>query len=89
MKRFYKDVAVKPEGGGLSVRLDGRPVRTPARAPLVLPTAPLGRAVAEEWRAQAAELDPRRMPLTGLANAAKQPSSGVGTGSPRRCRASR
>jgi len=69
MKRFYKTVAAEPEGDGLSIRLDGRPVRTPARALLVLPNATLGHAVAEEWRAQGEEIDPRSMPLTGLANA--------------------
>jgi chaperone required for assembly of F1-ATPase len=70
MKRFYKNVAAEPEGDGLSIRLDGRPVRTPARALLVLPTASLGTAVVQEWSAQGDEIDPRSMPLTGLANAA-------------------
>jgi len=69
MKRFYKTVSAEPEGDGLSIRLDGRPVRTPARALLVLPTVSLGHAVVEEWRAQSEEIDPRSMPLTGLANA--------------------
>ncbi len=67
MKRFYKEVAAEPDG---AIRLDGRPVRTPARATLVLPTPALAEAVAAEWRAQGDEIDPRAMPLTGLANAA-------------------
>jgi chaperone required for assembly of F1-ATPase len=50
--------------------LDGRPVRTPARAVLALPNAALAAAVAEEWAAQDETIDPRRMPLTGFANAA-------------------
>ncbi len=66
MKRFYKEVEV----AGGEVRLDGRPVKTPARRPLALPTEPLAEAVGEEWRAQAERVDPRSMPLTGLANAA-------------------
>jgi chaperone required for assembly of F1-ATPase len=66
VKRFYKDVTVA-DG---AILLDGRPVRTPVREKLVLPTAALAEAVAEEWRAQADEIDPRSMPLTGLANAA-------------------
>ena len=66
MKRFWKQVEV--EGGAVS--LDGRPVRTPGRAPLVLPTLQLAEAVAEEWRAVGDTLNPRAMPLTGLANAA-------------------
>ena len=52
------------------VMLDARPVRTPARRPLALPGAALAEAVAEEWRAVAEEIDPRAMPLTGIANAA-------------------
>ena len=67
MKRFWTEVAVDPAGG---IALDGRPVRTPARTPLILPTAALAQAVAAEWRAVAGEIDPRAMPLTGLANAA-------------------
>ena len=66
MKRFWKDVAV--EGG--QILLDGRAVRTPARAPLALPTAALAEAVAGEWRAVEEKIDPRAMPLTGFSNAA-------------------
>lgn len=67
MKRFYKDVFVSDDRG---ILLDGRPVKTPARAALALPNATLAEAVAEEWRAQGEEIDPRSMPFTGLANAA-------------------
>jgi chaperone required for assembly of F1-ATPase len=66
MKRFWTEVSVDADG----VRLDGRPVRTPGRAPLALPTRALGEAVADEWRAVGEMIDPRAMPLTGLANAA-------------------
>jgi len=66
MKRFWKEVTV--ENG--QVALDGKPVRTPDRAPLALPTPALAAAVAEEWRAVGETLDPRAMKLTGLANAA-------------------
>lgn len=66
MKRFWKDVTV--ENG--QVALDGKPVRTPGRAPLALPTHALAEAVAQEWRAVGETIDPRGMPLTGLANAA-------------------
>ena len=67
MKRFWKDVEVAPDCG---VLLDGRPVRTPGRVPLLLPTDALATAVADEWRGVGETLDPRSMPLTGLANAA-------------------
>lgn len=67
MKRFYTAVSTS---GTRGVLLDGRPVRTPARAFLELPTDALANAVAEEWRAQGEQIDPRSMPLTGLANVA-------------------
>ena len=70
MKRFWKSVAVEREDGGWTVKLDGKPLRTPARAPLVVPTESLAEAIAQEWRSGAEEIDPRAMPLTGLANAA-------------------
>ena len=66
MKRFWKTVTIVNG----AIELDGRPVRTPARAALTLPTPQLAEAVAEEWRSVGEELDPRAMPLTGLANAA-------------------
>lgn len=66
VRRFWKEVTV--EGG--EVALDGKPVRTPGRVPLKLPTPQLAEAVAQEWRAVGETIDPRAMPLTGLANAA-------------------
>lgn len=70
MKRFWKDVAAAAEGDGWGVTLDGKPLRTPARAALVVPSDALARAIAEEWRTAEATVDPRAMVLTGLANAA-------------------
>jgi chaperone required for assembly of F1-ATPase len=70
VKRFWRKVEVRPEEGGWGVCLDGRPVRTPARAALVVPGETLAQAIAEEWRAAPKTVDPRTMPLTGLANAA-------------------
>ncbi|MEJ7927861.1 ATP12 family protein [Sphingobium sp. AN641] len=70
MKRFYTDVSVTQGADGWSVALDGRPVRTPARALLALPNEALGQAVADEWRAQGDEILLESMPMTGLSNAA-------------------
>ena len=70
MKRFWKDVEAVPWGTGWTIELDGRPVRTPARALLQLPSEPLARAIAEEWRNARDTVEPRAMRLTGLANAA-------------------
>jgi chaperone required for assembly of F1-ATPase len=70
MKRFYKQVTTEAVDGGHAIRLDSRIVKTPARAQLAVPAGALARAIAAEWDAQAEEIDPRSMPLTGLANAA-------------------
>lgn len=67
MKRFYKTASV---GADNLVLLDGRPVKTPGRAPLAPPGASLAAAIADEWNEQGETIDPRAMPLTGLANAA-------------------
>jgi len=69
MKRFWKTVVIDDQRG---IRLDDRPVRTPGRVALALPTDALAQGVADEWRAigEGEEIDPRAMPLTGLSNAA-------------------
>ncbi|HST35088.1 MAG TPA: ATP12 family protein [Allosphingosinicella sp.] len=67
MRRFYKEAAADAER---RILLDGRPVKTPARTDLAPPTAALAEAIADEWNAQGPTIDPRAMPLTGLANAA-------------------
>jgi chaperone required for assembly of F1-ATPase len=67
VKRFYKEASV---GADREVLLDGRRVQTPGRVPLALPNARLAEAIADEWNAQRETIDPRFMPLTGLANAA-------------------
>jgi chaperone required for assembly of F1-ATPase len=70
-KRFYKSVSVAEHGpGDYRIRLDGRPLRTPAKAELAVPTAALARAIAAEWEAQGEHVDPMSMPLTRLANSA-------------------
>ncbi len=70
MKRFYKEVSVISRAEGHAIKLDGKPVRTPARALLAVHSLPLANAIAAEWETQADKIDPRTMPLTGLANAA-------------------
>jgi chaperone required for assembly of F1-ATPase len=71
VKRFWKTAQAVAEQGGWGVRLDERPLRTPGRALLLLlPNQALGEAIAEEWASAPESVDPRAMPLTGLANAA-------------------
>ncbi|WP_181701904.1 ATP12 family chaperone protein [Chthonobacter albigriseus] len=69
-KRFYKSAAVAPEAGGFAILLDGRPVRTPARNPLVVASERAAAAIAAEWEGQGTHIDPSVMPLTRLANSA-------------------
>lgn len=66
MKRFWKEATAE----GNIVLLDGKPVRTPKRHALELPTPALAEAIAAEWNGVGDELNPRALPLTGLANAA-------------------
>lgn len=68
--RFWTSAKVRPAGDGWEVVLDDRPLRTPGKRPLVLPTKALAEAVAAEWDAQAEVIDPNRMPLTRAANSA-------------------
>jgi chaperone required for assembly of F1-ATPase len=69
-KRFYKDVTVAEEPNGFAIKLDGRRVKTPAKTDLILPVQAAAEAIAEEWRAQREDIDPRTMPLTRLVNSA-------------------
>jgi chaperone required for assembly of F1-ATPase len=69
-KRFYTEVSIAPHEAGYALLLDGKPVRTPAKDHLVLPSAELAERVAAEWRAQTELIDPGTMPLTKLANSA-------------------
>lgn len=69
-KRFWSRAETAETEAGHAVLLDGRPLRTPAKAPLHLPTAALAAAVAGEWGAQGEIVDPLSMPLTRTANSA-------------------
>ncbi len=70
MKRFWKEAAVVAVEGGFGVTLDGRPLKTPARVTLAVPGRALAEAIATEWMEAGDTVDPRAMPMTGLANAA-------------------
>ncbi|SPH16530.1 hypothetical protein DEA8626_00039 [Defluviimonas aquaemixtae] len=69
-KRFWKEVAVEAEGKGFCVLLDARPVMSPAKAPLILPTRMMAEAMADEWRSVEGVIDPTDMPVTRAANSA-------------------
>ncbi|NCM95872.1 MAG: ATPase [Rhodobacterales bacterium] len=69
-KRFWQNARVEPCDGGFTVRLDARPVRTPAKAALVVPSLTMASAIAAEWQAQQGTIKPETMPVTRSANAA-------------------
>ena len=69
-KRFWTEANVVERGGGFSVDLDGRAVKTPYKQPLILPTRAMAQAVAAEWQAQTDKIDPTTMPATRAANSA-------------------
>lgn len=69
-KRFWTESAVVDAEGGYTVELDGRRVKTPAKAALILPTRSMAEEVAAEWDAQQDVIDPTAMPFTRSANAA-------------------
>lgn len=69
-RRFWKAAHIRAAEDGWEVLLDDRPLRTPGKQPLILPTEPLARAIADEWDAQTDVIDPLSMPLTRAANSA-------------------
>ncbi len=70
MKRFHKNAEVVLRSQGYGVALDGKPVKTPAKYDLTVPSAALGEAIATEWNAQNSDVGPAERPLTQIANAA-------------------
>ena len=69
-KRFWSSVTVTETGGGFGVALDHKPVNTPSKTPLIVPTRGLAELIASEWGAQQGKVDPRTMPATRAANSA-------------------
>ncbi|PKQ12357.1 MAG: ATPase [Alphaproteobacteria bacterium HGW-Alphaproteobacteria-1] len=67
-KRFWKEARAVEGAPGYGVELDGRPVRTPAKAALVVPTRALAQGIAAEWAAQEGVIRPATMPMTRAAN---------------------
>jgi len=67
MKRVYKSVSTDSAANGFLVRLDGRELKSPAKASIILPTRALADAIAAEWNAQETDIQPDSMPLMQLA----------------------
>ncbi|MEM9270979.1 MAG: ATP12 family protein [Pseudomonadota bacterium] len=69
-KRFWSSAQMVKLEDGYGVELDGRSVRTPAKAMLCVPVAAWATGIAQEWEAQVDTIDPTSMPLTQMANVA-------------------
>ncbi|MBP7243012.1 ATP12 family chaperone protein [Amaricoccus sp.] len=69
-RRFWTDVAVAEEPDGFGVRLDGKPLMTPAGRRLAAPTRAAAEAVAQEWSAVEGAVRPEAMPYTRAVNVA-------------------
>lgn len=70
-KRFYARAAAAATGdGAFRIELDGRPLRTPGKAPFIVPARGLAEAIAAEWDGQGERIDPVSMPVTRLVNSA-------------------
>jgi len=67
MKRFYQMAEPAKRAGGYAIILDGKPIKTPGRRDLLVPSEALAAAIAEEWNAQATEVRAAKMPLTRFA----------------------
>jgi chaperone required for assembly of F1-ATPase len=70
MKRFYKTAEARQTDNGWTVVLDGRPIRTPAKAPFKAPNAAVAEAAAGEWYGQEGTIKPSTMPITRSVNTA-------------------
>jgi chaperone required for assembly of F1-ATPase len=69
-KRFYSEVNVAGQDDHWAIHLDGRPLRTPDKRQLVLPTKELAEVIADEWRGQGERIDLQSMFNTRLVNVA-------------------
>jgi len=70
MKRFYKEAQVVSVEGDFAVELDSKPLRTPEKRPLIVPTLKLAEAIADEWRGQGLTVRPLSLPFTRLVSTA-------------------
>ncbi|MBC8049046.1 MAG: ATPase [Chitinophagales bacterium] len=70
IKRFYREASVGEEGGLWRVLLDGKAMRTPAKAMLAVKSRALAEAIAAEWAGQGKLIAPAIMYLTRFANTA-------------------
>jgi chaperone required for assembly of F1-ATPase len=69
-KRFYETVTVQARDAAFVILLDARELKTPAKKPMLLPSAALAQLVADEWQAQGDEIMPDSMPIMRMVSTA-------------------
>ncbi len=69
-KRFWDVASIVSADDGFTVHLDSRPLRTPGKSALIVPTQAMAAGIAAEWDAQTGKIDPNTMPITRAANSA-------------------
>jgi chaperone required for assembly of F1-ATPase len=76
MKRFWDKAAIEAEPDGYSIRLDGRPMRLPGGAILLVGPKSLAEVIASEWQqaggAKGGEMSFEDTPLTRIAGTAQE-----------------
>lgn len=76
MKRFWDNAAISPTDAGHEIMLDGRPMRLPSGAKLLVGPPRLAEAIAAEWQqaggAKGGEMSFADTPLTRLAGTAQE-----------------
>ena len=63
MKRFWKEVATSKVKDAFGITLDGKPIKTPTKADLLVPSLALAEAIAKEWNEQGENVVPESMPM--------------------------
>ena len=69
LKRFWDAAHVVEAEGGYTVSLDKRPLKTPMKRPLIVPSKALAAEIAAEWQAIEGKVDHATMPYTQFAHA--------------------
>lgn len=69
LKRFWQQAHVAKVEGGYTIHLDKRPLKTPMKRPLIVPTEALATEIAAEWQAIEGKVDHATLPYTQFAYA--------------------
>ncbi len=69
LKRFWEQAHVVKAEGGYTVTLDKRPLKTPMKRPLIVPSKALAAEIAAEWQAIEGKVDHATLPYTQFAHA--------------------